>query len=89
MTCMYCEEECELDRHGQPLHLECRIRMVAGSSAHQLMDCKCYMDDSGEAGTREDPPGWTKRQGAILAAEVFAVLKQCADDDAREEAEAA
>jgi hypothetical protein len=74
VTCPHCDEPIvhgEVTRLINDLgaltlfHEECVIRMVAGSAAHQLGDCAC------NGGTREDPPGLTKRQCAMLAFDMF------------------
>lgn len=43
-------------------HLECHVRSIAGSVAHQQKRCSCY------GGTGEDDPALTKRQAAEAAA---------------------
>jgi hypothetical protein len=73
MNCPHCEEPILRDEPTRVLgpevfHRECAIRMIAGSGAHQLGECSCF------GGTREDPPGSTKRQGAMVAYEVFQLL---------------
>ena len=77
MTCPHCvepilpEEPTRIIIHdGSParFHVECVMRMVVGSAAHQLGDCSCT------GGTREEPPGLTKRQCAILAYGTFKAL---------------
>ena len=53
----------------QNFHRECAIRMIIGSAAHQLGECRCF------GGRREDPPGMTTRQAALLAYETFEHLR--------------
>jgi len=67
MDCSYCGEP--LDWRCAPatkLHPECMTRILMGSAAHQLKDCRHF-------GGRqpEDPPGLTLRQSAWMALEVF------------------
>lgn len=77
MICVYCEEPILPEDH-KPLeawiqrnvHNECLVREIAGSAAHQLGECTCF------GGTREDPPGMTKRQAALLAYETFQLLRK-------------
>jgi hypothetical protein len=79
-SCAYCEERVDdypkpaatinTSEGPRPLHRECQVRMIAGSSAHQLGECSCH------GGTREDPPGATLRQGARLAYDTFLVLQR-------------
>jgi hypothetical protein len=64
--CTYCVEDILAgDRglllSGQPLHLECYVRSVAGSVGHQRHRCSCY------GGNEEDPPGVTRREAALAA----------------------
>jgi hypothetical protein len=65
--CVWCLEGFkETDRGtindaGQALHLECEIRMVVGSAAHQTGNCSCF------GGTHEDPPDASPREAAKLA----------------------
>ena len=72
--CDYCDEEVLIDEvteqrlNGKPAHQECMLRAVAGSAAHMLRECSCY------GGTREDPPGMTKRQAAKLALDTYRAL---------------
>jgi hypothetical protein len=63
-------EEIDIQPVGRNYHRECLVRMVAGSAAHQLRECRCY------GGTREDPPEMTTRQAAILASDTFAMLER-------------
>ena len=74
MICPHCEEPIlvrdefiDTNDGRVRFHRECFIRIVAGSSAHQLHDCRCY------GGTREDPPGLTLRQAAVLAYDTFKI----------------
>ena len=65
--CRYCDEPVEGTfmelEDGSKLHVECNFRMIAGSAAHQLGECSCV------GGSREDPPGLSKRDAARLAFE--------------------
>lgn len=74
MMCAWCDEPVSVDEYEDgplrdlPLanfHLECNVRAVVGSAAHQLHECHCY------GGTREDPPGMSKRDAAKLAFETW------------------
>ena len=67
------ENDPVLDGATQTFHRECLIRAVAGSAAHQLQECSCF------GGTREDAPGLTLRQGAIVAYQTFLILNAKAD----------
>jgi hypothetical protein len=73
--CAYCGdpirpgEDFERWAAEQRVHKECAIRAIIGSAAHQLHECSCY------GGTREDPPGMTTRQAAVLAFETFVALQ--------------
>jgi len=69
--CVYC---CEDLIEGEPyarvnadgrMHEECMLRMVAGSVGHQTGKCRCF------GGTEDDPPGSTRRQGALAAAKLY------------------
>ncbi len=69
-NCLHCEEPIKEGDEGEimpprPVHRECLLRMVIGSVGHQQGRCSCY------GGNEEDPPGMTKRQAAIAAAELF------------------
>ncbi len=70
--CTWCEESLDGGERSDGYHNECFIRAIIGSAAHQLEECTCY------GGTREDPPGVTRRQAAILAFECFQALAQSA-----------
>ena len=85
--CAYCDEPIRpgedfetwaADQHARfpetYVHKECAIRAVIGSAAHQLRECSCY------GGTREDPPGMTTRQAAVLAFETFVTLRRAVED---------
>jgi hypothetical protein len=66
-SCVYCEEPIKGEDVGtiinnDVLHYECGLRSVAGSVGHQKGHCSCH------GGNEEDPPGMTKRQAAIAAA---------------------
>jgi hypothetical protein len=69
--CIWCDEPISVgdrgfvDIGGYAVHLECRIRMVVGSTGHQLRKCSCY------GGTEEDQPGLTRRESALKAMELF------------------
>ena len=67
MTCIYCDE---LLIEGEPgnTHQECAFRMIGGSAAHHLHECCCF------GGTRDDPPGMSKRDSARLALETYRLL---------------
>jgi hypothetical protein len=71
MTCTYCEEPLLPEEQGkmEGVHVECAIRAVMGSAAHQLGECRC------NGGSREDPPGVSKREAAKLAYDTFLVLR--------------
>lgn len=77
MNCKYCDEEIlpgetvpgERAPNLYDLHHECAIRIVIGSAAHHLNECLCF------GGSREDPPGMTRRQAARLALETFQLLR--------------
>lgn len=57
-----------LDDKPMPTHVECFIRIIYGSAAHQLRDCPCF------GGAREEPEGLTKRQCATLALSAFRAM---------------
>lgn len=67
--CTWCEEAIGADdigtinAAGQVTHYECGLRAVIGSLGHQTRRCSCY------GGDEEDPPGLTRRQAAIVAAQ--------------------
>ncbi len=69
MTCDYCKEEIlpgeRADNHGSDFHRECLFRLVGGSWGHILKECSCY------GGTMDDPPGMSKRQGAVMALALY------------------
>ncbi len=71
MNCVYCLEEILDDDPAEPIngdgliHAECFLRMIVGSVGHQLRRCLCY------GGHDEDPPGLTRRQGAMAAARLY------------------
>jgi len=46
-------------------HRECHLRRIVGSVGHQTKQCSCY------GGALDDPPGMTKRQGALAAVELY------------------
>ncbi len=50
---------------GHYYHVNCFLRGIVGSVGHQEGSCSCY------GGTKEDPPGLTKRQAADAAVELF------------------
>lgn len=66
--CNHCEELIE-PGEAHPVngtfHIECLVRAVVGSAAHQMRQCSCY---GGEGGDPEDMP---KRAAARLAYSVF------------------
>jgi hypothetical protein len=71
MNCGYCTEKIlpgEEDPWNADRHLECGLRSAVGSAAHQLKECSCF------GGTREDPPGMSRRDAAKLAAITFGYL---------------
>jgi hypothetical protein len=80
MTCAFCNEPILPEEHKpleawtqRDMHNECLVRAVAGSAAHQLGECSCF------GGSREDPPGMTIRQAALLAYETFTMLRAARD----------
>ena len=48
-------------------HSECYLRTVFGSIGHQAGMCKC------KGGDFEDPPGFSKRESAKMAATLYAL----------------
>jgi hypothetical protein len=69
-TCVHCVDGFVADDRGviitnAPLHLECFLRTVLGSAAHQEGRCSCF------GGTGEDPPGMSKRESARAAQRAF------------------
>jgi hypothetical protein len=87
MNCTYCEEPIQPEEHKplearlqRNMHNECLVRAVVGSAAHQLGECSCF------GGTREDPPGMTARQAALLAYDTFKILRGDPFDPARQAA---
>ncbi len=70
-TCPWCDElilENDVRSPVQPpTHYACGIRMVAGSLAHILRRCSCFVPGSDES----DPPELTRRQAAEIAADAF------------------
>lgn len=80
LNCVYCDEPLLASEHPdlgtdgiervEATHPECAFRMVAGSAAHQLGECTCF------GGTREDPPGMSKREAARLALETYRLLQK-------------
>ena len=54
-----------------PVHVECFMRRILGSAAHQLKECSCHLGPAG----REEPPGLTKRQCARLALDTYYALQ--------------
>lgn len=75
--CIYCNEDITLQdrlaRFQPPTHYECGIRMFAGSVAHILHQCGCYVPGS----TETDPPGLTLRQAATEAMHAFLMVEAC------------
>jgi histidinol phosphatase-like PHP family hydrolase len=72
MTCGYCQEPIEPGEESplENVHRECGIRLVMGSSAHQLKTCGCY------GGTdNERTSGITLRQSALQAEATFEMLQ--------------
>jgi hypothetical protein len=65
--CAWCDEPILPGEHTSMggVHYECGLRSVIGSVGHQKGLCSCY------GGSEEDPPGLTRRQAAIAAAEYF------------------
>jgi len=59
------------DGSKAPVHVECFMRKILGSAAHQLKECSCHLGANG----REEPPGLTKRQAARLALETYYALQ--------------
>jgi len=69
MICPWCAEEV-LDNEwiGTPeFHRECEFRLIAGSVAHLLRRCSCYVPGSEES----DPPDMSLRQAARAAFELW------------------
>jgi hypothetical protein len=82
--CLHCQETIEYGDQGlmvpAPVHLECFLRMVVGSIAHQNRTCACF------GGSDEPPPGLTRREEAIAAIAHYERHQQtCADDDSDDE----
>jgi hypothetical protein len=69
--CILCEEPIEpgdigtINIAGQVAYHACSIRAVIGSVGHQLGKCSCF------GGAEEDPPGMSRREAALAAAELF------------------
>lgn len=73
--CQWCDEPvtvkelrlgyAQANMAGQVAHIECGLRSAAGSVGHQTRQCSCY------GGTREDPPGMTRREAARAAMTYF------------------
>lgn len=69
--CPWCEEEVtpgddqQRMAAGAAWHMECFVRSVLGSVAHQRRRCGCYIPGS----TENDPPGMTLREAARAAVE--------------------
>jgi hypothetical protein len=72
-ACPYCSEAIQpgeptqsISHNGQPceFHVECTVRMVAGSVEHQLGKCSCY-------GGSEVEPALSLRELARRAYKVF------------------
>jgi hypothetical protein len=69
VPCSWCDEPIAADACGYfysgptppAVHVECFVRQVIGSVAHQQRRCTCY------GGHDEDPPGLSKRDAARLA----------------------
>lgn len=64
MKCLWCGEAVEsIDNRVlpglQPMHLECSVRCLVGSVAHQKRECSCF------GGTGEDAPNLSSRQAAL------------------------
>lgn len=71
MNCLRCEEPIlpgERADVSEPMHRECAIRSVVGSVGHQIGECSCY------GGSREDPPGLSKREAAQAASALFSEI---------------
>lgn len=71
--CLYCGEEIA-PGDGVPItgpdgpeamHRACLLRTVVGSVGHIKKACHCF------GGCEEDPPGLTKRQGALAAEKLY------------------
>ena len=64
--CQYCEEPIQMGERGVvyangPVnHIECFMRSLFGSVAHQNKTCACFIPGSTEA----DPPGLSLREAA-------------------------
>lgn len=50
------------------LHQECAMRSVIGGAVHVEMRCSCFVEGGPDD---SDPPGLTKRQAALAAAEAW------------------
>lgn len=81
-VCGYCDEPIRAGEDGwildggTVLHLECLLRSIVGSVAHQEKRCSCYGgsgdSESGYGGSGDDrEDGMTLRQGARAAMEHF------------------
>jgi hypothetical protein len=72
--CQWCDEAIGEQDTGfllpNPVHRECLVRMTTGSVSHQLRECACF------GGTREDPPGLSRRQSALMAYEYFNIMRR-------------
>ena len=68
--CVHCAEHFRETESGirdynhMPMHIECFVRLFAGSAAHQLQMCTCY------GGTWEDPPELSVHEAARLAFDI-------------------
>ncbi len=84
--CEHCGEAIEEGNQGIELdgiepkamfHLNCFLRQVIGSVAHQMRTCSCYVPGAHEG----DPPELTLRQGANLAVELWAEKEKRGEHD--------
>lgn len=76
-TCNHCEEPIALGDqgviydNGPVAHLNCFLRGIVGSVAHQLKQCGCFV----KGATEGDPPELTRRQAADKAVELNFLIK--------------
>jgi hypothetical protein len=75
--CTHCDElfvegeQGVMYANGPYAHIECFMRGIAGSVAHQLGTCGCYVPGSAEG----DPPELTRRQAAKVALQLSTLLQ--------------
>lgn len=67
--CSWCAEPVRADEQHrnflQAMHVECGLRSIVGSVAHQERRCACF------GGAEEDNPNLTKRENAQAAMKCF------------------